>query len=174
LHGALTPLVHLQAKEALNSQFRQRTQVTREDVGLKRLDTPALAEGAGLWGDVPWRLATGNERLTGLLVGNRIDHLWVCGGKWESYGGGKGWWGWEADIPLATAEGRAPGMLVGTFQRTPWPHSPPSPRWEPAFKECCIPRTLSHSVSCGCWTTQRLPKREGCKLSLEKFALSTG
>jgi hypothetical protein len=108
LHGALTPLVHLQAKEALNSQFRQRTQVTREGVGLKRLDTPALAEGAGLWGDVPWRLATGNERLTGLLVGNRIDHLWVCGGKWESYGGGgKGWWGWEADIPLATAEGRA-------------------------------------------------------------------
>ena len=89
MHGALTPLVHLQAKEALNSQFRQRTQVTREDVGLKRLDTPALAEGAGLWGDVPWRLATGNERLTGLLVGNRIDHLWVCGGKWESYGGGE-------------------------------------------------------------------------------------
>jgi hypothetical protein len=108
LHGALTPLVHLQAKEALNSQFRQRTQVTREDVGLKRLDTPALAEGAGLWGDVPWRLATGNERLTGLLVGNRIDHLWVCGGKWESYGGGEeGWWGWEADIPLAPAEGWA-------------------------------------------------------------------
>jgi hypothetical protein len=53
------------------------------------LDTPALAEGAGLWGDVPWLLATGNERLTGLLVGNRIDHLWVCGGKWESYGGGE-------------------------------------------------------------------------------------
>jgi len=107
LHGALTPLVHLQAKEALNSQFRQRTQVTREDVGLKRLDTPALAEGAGLWGDVPWRLATGNERLTGLLVGNRIDHLWVCGGSGSRTGGGKGWWGWEADIPLATAEGRA-------------------------------------------------------------------
>jgi len=66
-----------------------------------------------------------------------------------------------------------PGMLVGTFQRTPWPHSPPSPRWEQAFKECCIPRTLSHSVSCGCWTTQRFPHWESCKLSLEKFAKRT-
>jgi len=124
LHGALTPLVHLQAKEALNSQFRQRTQVTREDVGLKRLDTPALAEGAGLWGDVPWRLATGNERLTGLLVGNRIDHLWVCGGKWESYGGGKGVVGMGSGHSLGTSRRVGPGVLVGTFQRTPWPRSP--------------------------------------------------
>ena len=75
---------------------------------------------------------------------------------------------------LGTSRRVGPGMLVGTFQRTPWPRSPPSPRREPAFKECCIHRTLSHSVSCGCWTTQRLPKREGYKLSLEKFALSTG
>ena len=119
LHGALTPLVHLQAKEALNSQFRQRTQVTREDVGLKRLDTPALAEGAGLWGDVPWRLATGNERLTGLLVGNRIDHLWVCGGKWESYGGGKGVVGMGSGHSLGHCRREGPGYARRNIPTNP-------------------------------------------------------
>ena len=88
--------------------------------------------------------------------------------------GEEGWWGWEADIPLAPAEGRARAcssehsneplgravllsQRVGTgFQRVL--HSPnPVPQ-----RELWV---LDHPAP---------SQREGCKLSLEKFALSPG
>jgi len=107
-------------------------------------------------------------------VGNRIDHLWVCGGKWESYGRGKRVGGdgkrtfpWHQpkggpgharrNIPTNPLAAQSSFTKVGTgFQRVL--HSPnPIPQ-----RELWV---LDHPAP---------SQREGCKLSLEKFALSPG
>ena len=94
-------------------------------------------------------------------------------GKWESYGGGRGLVGMGGGHSLGAHRRVGPGMLVGTFHRTLWPRGP-SPRWEPAFKECCIPPNPVPQRELWVLDHPAPSQREGCKLSLEKFALSPG
>jgi hypothetical protein len=119
----------------------------------------------------PLALATGNEATDRpAFGGTALTTYGSAGGIGSRTGGGRGLVGMGSGHSLGTRRRVGPGMLVGTFQRTPWPHSPPSPRWEPAFKECCIPPGPIHSASCGSWTAQRFPHWESCRLSLEKSA----